>query len=583
MAKVLLTTAAVPFYNYGFDEPILDANMNRLTKGQDIFTIKGHFHFPPLHTLAQNIDADCVVLEIPTMDTYREELKNDYDYVGITTNIVHMERIFEMCRETRKLAPRTKIILGGYGVQCLGEVFKDDDELHDIADIICHGEGITFMRKLLGEPLNSREIVEVTPTCSGSPKFMTGSPFESFVQSLQSARSGKSNGKQKGVMSYLTSGLGCPNMCEFCSTSHFYDGEYVEISDAETLYKGLVRNNGRSALTMIWDEDLPQKKDKMDKLGQLIQEGMKAGRHGSIRYGTFGSVKALSNYSPEELHLNGLGSVWIGVESMFTQLGKREGKDVKALFDMLRNHGIVTTGSWIGGWDFHDRVNIVEDREFFIDLKSTTSQVSQLLPVPETALWERLKEEGRLHSDVPWKDFHFYGGAYKFKNFTKDELLFFVEDFHDHMYQRNGPTFMRFTETFMNGYEFMRDHKNPILRERGKGYGKAANGMRVLLPVVEAFPPNAFIRKKARELYKRGDDLFGPVEAGMKTIAEALIQVAAKYIKSRQVVPEPPPDQMDLLPKRYDYASDKLDRINRGEDPYRVTYPTNGETVPATT
>lgn len=579
MARVLLTSAALPFPNYGFDEPIFDVNTNRLTKGQGIFTVSGHFHIPPLHTIAQNIETDSVVLELPTMDIFRDELKNnDYDYVGITCNVVHMERIFEMCREARKVAPKTKIILGGYGVQCLGEVFKDDSELHEIADIICHGEGIRFMRKLLGEPLNGREVIESSPSCSGSPLFLKDTPF---AGNIRQAMKQKQDPKRRGMLTYLTSGLGCPNLCEFCSTSHFYDGEYVEISDAEHLYQGLSRYAQRSAMTFIWDEDLPQKKDKMNELGQRIQQGMKEGKHGAIGYITFGSIKALSNYDPEELLLNGLTMVWIGVESMFTPLGKREGEDVKTVFDRLHKHGIITIGSWIGGWDFHDRVNIREDMEFFIDLQPCMSQISQLLPVPETALWERLKEEGRLNEDIPWKDHHFYGGAYKFKNFTQDELLFFIEEFHERMFQRNGPSLMRTAEVIMNGYEFMQGHKNPLLQQRGRGYGRAANGMRALFPVVEAFAPNPFIRKKARELSKRADGLFGPMEPGMKQIGEMLVQMAAAYVKKRDKIPAPPPDHMELLPKRYTYTSDKVDRIMRGERPYDVEYPTGGETIPA--
>src|SRR3990170_2342490 len=182
MPRVLLSSAAAPFSNYGFDEPILDVNMNRLTKGQGIFTGKGHFHFPPLHTIAQNIDADSVVLEVPTMDIFREELKNDYEFLGISCNVVHMERIFEMCRETRKVSPKTKIILGGYGVQCLYEVFKEDNELSEVADYVCHGEGITFMRRLLGEKPNGRETIEFSPTCSAAPKFLTDTPFSNTMQ-----------------------------------------------------------------------------------------------------------------------------------------------------------------------------------------------------------------------------------------------------------------------------------------------------------------------------------------------------------------------------------------------------------------
>src|SRR3990170_1049289 len=147
--KVLFTSAPGPFDSYGFDEPIFDVFTNRLTKGQDIFTLSGHFHMPPLHTIAQNIDSPSVVLEFPTMDGFAKELREgDYDYVGISCNIAHMEKIFQMGRKVREVSPKTKVILGGYGIQCLNEVLKDDSELKEIADYICHGEGIRYIRQL---------------------------------------------------------------------------------------------------------------------------------------------------------------------------------------------------------------------------------------------------------------------------------------------------------------------------------------------------------------------------------------------------------------------------------------------------
>ena len=44
-----------------------------------------------------------------------------------------------------------------------------------------------------------------------------------------------------GSGGFVISGLGCPNMCEFCCTSHFYGGEYIEIAKAERLFQGMKR------------------------------------------------------------------------------------------------------------------------------------------------------------------------------------------------------------------------------------------------------------------------------------------------------------------------------------------------------
>lgn len=556
-AKVLLTSAYGPFDTYGFDEPIWDAFSNRLTKGQDIFTMTGHFHIPPLHTLAQNIDQPCVVLETPTMEVFENELKNgDYDYVGITCNIVHMEKIFKMGRKVRELSPKTKVILGGYGIQCLNEVFNTDEDLKEVADYTCHGEGVRFMRKILGEEPLKRPLLECGPSCDSAPKWA-----DDFQLAPLS-------------MGFLTGGLGCPNLCEFCSTSHFYDGEYIEMSDADNLFKGIKNYwKNHNATSVIWDEDFPQKRERFLALGKLFQKDEEFGMK-LPPYFTFASIKALSEYSPEELLLSGLGVAWIGIESLFSDLGKRKGSDVKTVFNDLHNAGIMTIGSWIGGWDFHDRVNILEDREFFLSLRPVFSQLSQLLPLPETALWERLKEEGRLYDDVPWKDFHFYGGAYKYKNFERHEMIYFIEDMYKKLYEYAGSTMIRILEYNMNGYEFCKKSNKKILnQDRAEFYEGINFFLWPMLKVNETFAPNGFVRSRIKELGKRYRAVHGTPNQNQYAMQEYFLKKATDYKRSLDTYPPVDEDKTYVLPKRYVYGTNKLDLVEQGKKPYAVSYP----------
>lgn len=554
--KILFTSAYGPFDNYGFNEPIFDVFTNRLTKGQDIFTLSGHFHIPPLHTVAQNIDHASVVLETPTLEGFEKELKEgDYDYVGITCNVVHMEKIFKMGRRVRELSPKTKVVLGGYGIQCLNEVFSSDAELKEVADYTCHGEGVRFMRKILGEePLtNFREDL---PSCNISPRWL---PTLSLAPL---------------TMSFLTSGLGCPNLCEFCSTSHFYDGEYVELSGAKQLFEGMKLHANNGKISMIWDEDFPQKKDKFETLAKLIQEDDEYGLR-RLFYFTFGSIKALSEYSPEELLMSGLGIVWIGIESLFSGLEKRQGSDVRTVFNDLHDAGIYTVGSWIGGWDFHDRVNIQEDREFFLSLRPVFSQLSQLLPVPETALWERLKEEGRLHDDVPWKDFHFYGGAYKYKNFERHEILYFLQDMHTRLYDYAGPSLMRMLEYAMNGYEFCKKSRQKVLNEQKSEFFQMLSWVLYsMIPPCRAYAPNGFVRARINDLDQRYRRVFGAPNQTQIGIGEYSLKQATEYKKRYDKDPEGVKGETDYtIPKRYLYGADKFERMAKGMKPYIKSFP----------
>lgn len=560
--RILLTSACSPFPSYGYDEPLMDVFTNRLTKGQDLFTIRGHFHFPPLHTIAQNISAESVVLEAPTWEMFEAELARGYEFVGITCNIVHMETIFKMCRRVRALAPQTRIILGGYGVQCLSQMCSGQADVHAVADFVCRSEGIAFVRQVLGEPLGG-PVREELPSCLPKPVWMPELPSEM---------------PQVGL-SFLTSGLGCPNLCEFCSTSQFFNGRYLEVSDADTLFTGLVRNSRRHKFTMMWDEDFFRRPAKARRLLELMQQEREWGlRH--TWFVTFGSVEALSRFTPDELLMMGVGGVWIGVESLFSDLKKRQGQDVRELFAALHRAGIFTIGSWVAGWDFHDRHNIIDDREFFLGLQPTFTQLSELLAVPETTLWSRLEEEGRLYDDVAWADYHFYGDVFRFKNFERYELLHFLEDMHTRMYQQNGPSSMRLFEVMLNGYVHCRDSAHVTLREdKAPHFLMMAQAMRLMLEVVIAFAPNGFVRRRAQQLAARYEAIVGPMDELQKQIGTYLVGCAREYVKERA---EGKPDAFELLPKRYEYRADKAERSARGESPYRVSYPTRAPApVPA--
>jgi hypothetical protein len=53
-----------------------------------------------------NISSPCTVLDFPTRDDFAEELKkHQYDVVGISSIIVNVAKVREMCRIIRQLSP----------------------------------------------------------------------------------------------------------------------------------------------------------------------------------------------------------------------------------------------------------------------------------------------------------------------------------------------------------------------------------------------------------------------------------------------------------------------------------------------
>jgi len=550
MAKVLLTGVMGPHGNILFD-----IAGDRLTRDQDVFTQTNHSHFQALHFIAQNIDAFCTVLEHPLPDDLVEELEKGYDYVGINFTMVNIPRTFEMCELIKKTAPDTKIVLGGYGTACFNTIFQSNDEILKYADYICHGEGVSFFRQLLEEPLDAPIKQMIGPTGGGG--FAWLDPYS------------EGNG-----LSCIISGLGCPNMCEFCSTSHYYGGEFIEMAKAEHMYEGMKQcwraHPGAIGEIAIFDENLYKDKEKVTRLGKLIREDDEFGLS-RMAYFSFGSIEDLSRYDViEDLVVNGVGTIWIGVESMYSDLAKRQGRDTKEVFDELHAHGINTVGSWIGGWDFHTKDNIGPDLDYFISCKPTQSQLLPLTPIPGTTLFERLKSEDRL--DEARRAKAYFGrtsGVLEWrKNFTEAEIGNIVEGAHNRLYQENGPSIMRRLRVHLNGYKFCkRGDRESLVDHRSAYHRRMCADEYPFLKSCEFFAPNGKVRDDIAQLRRECANEFG--DPGNATnVRSDYILLKASLAKILSVVGKRPPAEEPF--RKYTY-----DRIQRSETdmPYSVEYP----------
>jgi len=553
MPNILLTGVIGPHGNIHFD-----LAGDRLTRDQDIFTVQSHFHYVVLHFLAQNLSSPCVVLEHPSLEDFEEELRKGYDFVGINFTLVNIVKTIQMCEAARRVAPQTKIVLGGYGTSCFTTIFKGNEEIRKLADYICYGEGVSFLRKLLGEPIDAPIHQPVGPRGASDLPWLD--PFP------------------PGSGGFAISGLGCPNMCEFCCTSHFYGGEYIEIAKAERLFEGMKRiwrlqPESRDTVA-IFDENLYKDKEKVTKLGKLIREDEEFGL-GKISYFSFGTIEDLSRYDVvEDLVLNGVGSIWIGVESLFSTLPKRQGRDVKEVFDELHAHGITTTGSWIGGWDFHDKKNIEEDLEYFISLRPTRSQLFPLYPPPGTNLYERLVSEGRL-PEISLAKTYFgrtSGAEFGFpdwkKNFTEEEISAIVEGGHRRLYEHAGPSAMRALRVHLNGYEFCKGSSHQVLREQRSELHKAHCAEAYpLIKTCEFFAPNQKVQRDIGEIRRDYHRLLGEPTIRQQVMSNHSFLKGCLY-KMATVVGRPPPGEPPL--RRYEYDRKPRSPLER---PYVTAYP----------
>lgn len=551
MPRLLLTTPCQPFPTQFNNVSLTDVSSQRFTQQQDIFTLSGHMHCQGMHVISQNISAPSVYLEYPTWEYFEREVQKGYDFIGIGFFATCMDLVLEMCRKIRKLAPRSKIVLGHYGALVFNAFYSEDFK-REHADYVCLGEGVRFFRSLLGEPVDAPLTQTYMPHCGDSLPWLDKHP--------------------RGNVGWITAGLGCPSGCDFCATTEMHGNSRIQLASPEQIFqelKRIYRTYPDTSYVMIYDEDWLKYTDEVREVGRLIREDTEFGLR-KMSWFALSSIESLNQYEMDELPTHGFKATFIGVESKFSPregYQKRTG-DAKETIHHLTRRGIGVTGGFMLGFDFQDRTNIHEDINYYIACEMTSHQVSCVTPVPGTPLWERLREEGRL-LEYPWIEQSFYGG-YKFQNFEPHEIKELVLQTYRKYYETWGPSLMRLLKVELNGYEWCRASSNRLLREERAGMHQ--ENARILYPMIRAcehFSPNGLVRRQIRETEARYLNNFGQPNPSQEVMSYYVLAKAAQA-KLRGAIdpwnrhPKEEPFKIYLYPKNGQRP---------GEPPYKVLYP----------
>src|SRR3972149_35636 len=551
ITKILLPPQCQPYPTQFENDSLTDVASQRLCKGQDIFTLRGHVHCYGLHLIAQNISQPSMLLEYPSWDYFEKEVRKGYDFVGISFYQPCTDIVLDMCKIIRRVAPETKIVLGHYGALTFNAAFPEDYK-KEHADYVCIGEGIKFFRTLLGEPLDSPISQSYLPRCGDNLPWLDRHPG--------------------GNNSFVIAGLGCPSGCDFCATTEMHANERIMLYPPDKVFeeiKRIYRSFPNTVQVTVYDEDFLKYTEEVRELGRLVQEDSEFGLR-KINWFALSSIESLNQYDWDELALTGFGGTFIGIESKFAPTSgyqKRTG-DAKETIEELQKRGITCLGGLMLGFDFHDRINIHEDINYYISLGLVSHQISRVSPLPGTPLWYRLKEENRLF-DIPWEDQNFYGGGMKYRNFEPHEVEALVLESLKKYYQTWGPSLMRQFRIELNGYEYCRASSHRLLREeRAERHRGACYQLYPTVKACEYFAPNGIVRRKIRQLAERYTKNFG-TPAPSQEIMSYYVLLKAFQAKIREGI-----DPINRHPKQEPFKIYRYDKNNgQSEPPYKVLYP----------
>jgi radical SAM superfamily enzyme YgiQ (UPF0313 family) len=448
-ARVLLSAVFGPYaqndeYGSRAANP-MELYHNQVTREQGPFSLRMFHRSWGIMMIQENISAPCTVLDFPTLDAFRRELtENSYDVVGISSIIVNVGKVREMCRIVRRLSPQSTIVVGGH-VAAIPGLEKIID-----ADHIVRGDGISWMRRYLGED-------ESAPV--RHPHIVSGYGIRTMGLRIPET--------QGSTAATIIPSVGCPMGCNFCTTSAFFGGKgrFLNFYESgEQLFRIMCEMEEVMKVRsfFIMDENfLLHKKRAMELLDRMKAKGK------SWALYVFSSANAIRKYSIKELVELGISWIWMGLESPRSSYAKLQDSDTLALTKELRQHGIKLLGSTIVGLEHHTPENIREEIEHAVAHETDFHQFMLYTPVPGTPLYQEMQEQGRMLSEVDPADIH---GQDKF-NFrhaaiSREESKYFLDWAFRRDFERNGPSLFRVWRTTLQGWKRYKDYPDARVRER---------------------------------------------------------------------------------------------------------------------
>jgi hypothetical protein len=519
---------------------------NQVTREQGIHSPRSNNPSFALYLMAENLRVPVTVLDFPSWEEFTKEVDTGiYTHVGISFIGPNVLKARRMAAYVRSRSPRVKIILGGHGTAI--------PELQTLVDYdeICHGEGVSWLRKYFDEDDNRPIIHPVVPSSINA--FIYGAPI-------------------MGKASIIIPGVGCRNSCRFCATSHKFDRQYTPfLRTGRDVYAACRKAEDKIGVNDfgLMDENFCKDPGRASQLLEEMEKHEKA-----YTFSAFSSAETIINLGTDFLIRLGINFLWIGVESKANLFEKTKGVDLHGLIADLQNHGITVLASAILFWEHHDKKTIHEDIDWAIGLESDLLQFMELGPTPGTSLYQDYEAAGKIVAGIPWPRKHGQDEIwFHHPHFTLPETAVYLREAFIKKYLAHGPGVLNMAMTAIKGYLKVKDeiaereksglawdpkahkyiprkHSGPdkFMQLRLESMKKNALRFRPALSSTLKYAANTYAAEKCRRVMGLYHDTFGPMTIGerAKSLAVRLLAMreSRRMEKEGTIMRQPPTNRV---------------------------------------
>ena len=381
---------------------LIKPNIGR--REHSLYVDEGRMEPLPLGILAALTPED---VEVVMYDDRMESIPYDEptDLVGITVETFTARRAYEISAEFRKRGVKT--VMGGMHAMLI------PDEVAEHCDCVIIGDAEPVWKDMIEDCRNGRmkdRYIAVQPTC----------PQQGII-----ARRDIFEGKGYLPITLLQFSRGCSHKCSFCASSVYFKACHYCRPVDEVIRE--IQSQKRKLLFFV-DDNIVCNREKAKELFRALIPL-------KIHWVSQGSMDMLQDRELMELMVkSGCLGLVIGFESIspecIADMNKGTNKRASANMyaseiEQLRQWGLQTWAAFTVGHDGDTIESIRATCDFAIKNKFTFAAFNILMPYPNTPLYEKLKQEGRLLYDGKWwlhEDYRFNYCSIVPKNMTPDEL-----------------------------------------------------------------------------------------------------------------------------------------------------------------
>ena len=346
-------------------------------------------------------DVECMLYDDRMEDIPYDEAT---DLAAITVETYTARRAYEIAAEYR--ARGVPVIMGGMHVTLL----PDEAALH--ADSIFLGDAETAWAQVVEDARHRR----LQPRYNGPP----GIAQQGGVLPRRDLYKGKGY-LPMSLMQYVR---GCRFACRFCAVSQYFDKKHYVRRIDEVLRE--IEAQDRRFIFFIDDNIASDQKALAElchalipmKISWISQASLDVTRNLQLmalleKAGNWGNVMGFESITAQSLRETRKSPNIPGFSGYANEVR------------VLREHGMQSWAAFTLGYDHDTPESIAATVDFALEAKFTFAAYNILMPYPNTPLYRKLEEEGRLLYGGKWwlhPEYRFNSAAYTPTRMSADEL-----------------------------------------------------------------------------------------------------------------------------------------------------------------